>query len=98
MSNELINDALLDEIQKAAKERGIDPSLIKKEDLNVEKTGNKIHVKWKDVEIEIPAPSQETLDSWFKENGQVIAGALLTLGAVTVGGIIAIATAATLKR
>lgn len=98
MSNKTINDALLNEIHKAAKERGIDPNLIKKEDLSVEKTGNKIHVKWNDVEIEIPAPSQETLDSWFKENGQVIAGALLTLGAVVVGGAIAIATAVTLKR
>lgn len=97
MTTETVNDALLSEFKKAAKEKGIDPNLIKKEDLSAEKKGNKIHIKWKDVEVEVPAPSQETVDSWFKENGQVIAGALLALGAVAVGGVIAIATAATLK-
>nr|WP_297461214.1 hypothetical protein [uncultured Halomonas sp.] len=97
MASEKINDLLLNEFKKAAKEKGIDPALIRKEDLTAEKKGNKIHIKWNDVEIDVPAPSQEALDSWFKENGQVIAGAVLTLGAVAVGGVIAIAAAATLK-
>lgn len=97
MSDESVNDALFNAIKKAAEEKGLDPDRIKKEDLNAEKRGGKVHVKWRDVEVEVPAPSQESIDTWFKKNGQVIAGSLLTLGAVAVGGAIAIAAAASAR-
>ncbi|MNJ79918.1 hypothetical protein D3C77_781090 [compost metagenome] len=41
--------------------------------------------KWRDIEIEAPSPSQETFDSWFEQNGQVIAGAAIALAGVTLG-------------
>lgn len=97
MKAEEITDAVFEEVKVAAEKEGVDPQKIKREDISVEQKGSKIHVKWKEVEIEMPAPSQEYVDSWFKENGQVIAGSLITLGAVAVGGVIAIASAATLK-
>jgi hypothetical protein len=94
--NEL-EDRFFHEIREEAVRRGIDPDLIKKEDVKVERVGTNIHVKWKDVEVNIPGPSQATLDSWFTTNGGVIAGAVVALAAVAVGGAVALAGAA-LKR
>jgi len=93
----IISETFIDEVKKTAREKGIDPNLINREEITAERKNDKIHIAWKDMVIKVPAPSQETIDSWFKENGKVIAGAILTLGAVTVGGAIVIASAAVFK-
>ncbi|WP_434559805.1 hypothetical protein [Pseudomonas sp. R1-6] len=88
------NEAMLEQLKNEATKMGIDPDLVRLEDISVMKRAEKIRVKWRDIEIEAPAPSQETFDSWFEENGKVIAGAVVALAGVTIGLI----GAAALKR
>jgi hypothetical protein len=82
--NKNIDKTLLNEIIKAVRKRGINPDLVKKEDIEVNHKNEKIRMKWNDIEIEVPAPSQEVVDSWFKQNGQVLTGAFIALIAVVV--------------
>lgn len=98
MSSEIITDEFLQEIKKAAENSGLDPELVTKEDLSARRAGNKIHIRWKDVEVEIPAPSQDELNSWFRESGQAIGGALMALAGVALTGTLAIAAAKVLKN
>jgi hypothetical protein len=84
MINENADEIMRNEILRAARERGIDPDLVKKEDIKVSRSNEKIRIKWQDIEIEVPAPSQEVVDSWFKQNGQVLTGAFIALISVVL--------------
>ncbi|MDN7143868.1 hypothetical protein KC131_24800 [Pseudomonas sp. JQ170] len=79
------NEAMLEKLRTEAVKLGIDPTLVQLDDISVAKTGDKMRFKWRDIEIEAPSPSQETFDSWFEQNGQVIAGAAIALAGVTLG-------------
>jgi len=79
------NEAMLGKLRAEAVKLGIDPSLVQLEDVSVAKSGEKMRFKWRDIEVEAPAPSQEAFDSWFEQNGQVIAGAVIALAGVTIG-------------
>lgn len=48
-------------------------------------------MKWGDVEVTLPAPSGQAVDSWFDKYGGVIVGALVTLLGVALGAAVAIA-------
>ncbi|MDK1397982.1 hypothetical protein [Pseudomonas protegens] len=85
------NEAMLEKLKAEAIKLGIDPQLVRLEDISVSKSAEKIRVKWRDIEVEAPAPSQEAFDSWFEENGKVIAGAVVALAGVTIGLIGAVA-------
>ncbi|HEY5548776.1 MAG TPA: hypothetical protein VIL17_04195 [Coriobacteriia bacterium] len=85
-------DELAEQMRDEAKRRGIDPSLVQEKDVQVNREDSTIRIKWKDVDIAMPAPSRDAVDAWFTQNGQVIAGSVLTLAGVVVGGAIAIAT------
>lgn len=80
-----VNEAMLEQLKAEAAKLGIDPNLVRLEDVCVVKGAEKLRVKWRDIEIEAPAPSQEAFDSWFEENGKVIAGAVIALAGVTIG-------------
>lgn len=86
-----VNEALLQQLKAEAKRLGLDPNLVRREDIDASQKGDKIKVKWRDVEIEVPGPSQEAFDSWFEENGKVIAGAVVALAGVTIGLLGAVA-------
>jgi hypothetical protein len=85
-----LEDKFFQEIRGEAVKRGIDPSLIEKKDIHVERSSNNIHVKWKDVEVNVPGPSQGALDVWFSKNGEIIAGAVVALAGVALGGAVAL--------
>lgn len=89
------NDAFAEELTRQmkteAKRRGIDPAVVQEEDVRINRDNASIHIKWKDVDIAMPAPSKDVVDSWFAQNGQAIAGSVLTLAGVVVGGAIAFA-------
>lgn len=86
-----VNEAMLKQLKIEAEKLGFDPAQIRLEDVDVAQKGDKIRIKWGDVEIETPAPSPEAIDSWFEENGKVIAGAVVALAGVTIGLIGAVA-------
>lgn len=91
MSAASVNEAMLEQLRAEAEKMGIDPSRIRLEDVGVTQKGEKIRFKWGDIEVEAPAPSPEAFDSWFEENGKVIAGAVVALAGVTIGLIGAVA-------
>lgn len=84
-------EELARQMQSEAKRRGIDPAVVQEEDVQVNRDTSNIRIRWKGVDIAIPAPSREAVDAWFAQNGQAIAGSVLTLAGVVVGGAIAIA-------
>jgi hypothetical protein len=73
------------QIEAELKERGISKKELNSEDIQLKKIGNKIDIKYKDIEVSIPGPSQEAIDSWWKDAGKYIAGGLLALAGVVVG-------------
>jgi hypothetical protein len=89
-----LEDRFFHEIRQEAAKRGIDPDLVQKKDVHVDRSGKNIQIKWRDVEVNVPGPSQSAIDAWFTENGKVIAGAVVALAGVAVG----IGGAALLKR
>lgn len=91
----LEND-LVEQLQAEAERRGIDPSVVDPADVQVEREDSTIHFSWKDVEVTVPAPGKAAVDKWFDENGQAIAGSLMTLAGVVVTGVLAIGAAAAL--
>ena len=89
-------DELVGQMRSEAERRGIDPAVVQEDDVQVERDNSSFHFSWKDVEVTIPAPSRAAVDGWFKENGQAIAGSLMTLAGVVVTGALTIAAAAIL--
>ncbi|NTU70968.1 MAG: hypothetical protein HGB10_03990 [Coriobacteriia bacterium] len=76
---------IAEKMKSQAEEGGLDPNRINPEDVCVSTTGRTVEVSYGDAKVVLPAPSQRTLDEWFKENGQQIAGAMMALGGVVVG-------------
>lgn len=72
------------QIEAELKEKGISKKELNSEDIQLKKIGNKIDIKYKDIEVSIPAPSQEAIDSWWKDAGKYITGGLLALAGVVV--------------
>ena len=86
MSSDKDFERLIAENMKSqAQEGGLDPNRINPDDVCVNTTGRTVEVAYGDAKVVLPAPSQRTLDEWFKENGQQIAGAMMALGGVVVG-------------
>ena len=61
-------DELARQMRNEAERRGIDPSLVQKEDVQVDRDNANIHIRWKDVDIAMPAPSREAISGWFAQN------------------------------
>ena len=68
--------------------RGISTNELNPEEVELRKSGTNLEIKYKGIEITIPTPSQEAIDSWWKEAGKYVAGGLIVLAGVVVGGII----------
>lgn len=75
----------VEQMRSEAERRGMDPSRVREEDVEVDRDNSKIHFKWKDIGVSLPAPSRDAIDSWFKQNGQAIAGSVMTIAGVAVG-------------
>lgn len=88
MQYEDLEKNLRKEIETELKKSGVSTDELDPKDVQLKKSGNKIEINYKDIEITIPAPSQEAIDSWWKEAGKYIAGGLIALAGVVVGGII----------
>ena len=95
-TNDDLEGELVEQMRTEAKHRGIDPSLVQADDVQVEREDSSIHFNWKDVAVTIPAPGKAAVDEWFKENGQAIAGSLMTLAGVVATGALTIVAAAIL--
>lgn len=94
--DELAERELVEQMRSEAERRGMDPSLVQEEDVQIKPDDSKIHIKWKDVEVTVPAPPREAVSSWIEKNGQGIAGSLFTLAGVVVTGALALAAASIL--
>jgi hypothetical protein len=84
-------DELARQMRDEAERRGIDPSFVQEKDVRVKRESSNIRIKWKDIDIVMPAPSKDAIDSWLAQNGQAIAGSIMTLAGVALGGAIAFA-------
>ncbi|MCK4349008.1 MAG: hypothetical protein KAW47_10360 [Thermoplasmatales archaeon] len=88
MKYEDLEKNLRKQIETELQESGVSRHELNPEDVQLKKSGNKIEINYKDIEITLPAPSQEVIDSWWKDAGKYIAGGLIALAGVVVGGII----------
>lgn len=80
------------QLQAEAVRRGIDPAQLKGAEVHIEqKPDNTVKVKWGDVEVSVPGPSQAAVDSWFSQYGGVLVGALIVLAGVAAGAAVAVA-------
>lgn len=80
-----LEEKFVRELRQEAARKGIDPELFTTEAVRTERVGRSIHLKWKAVEVNVPAPSKEALDAWFDKYGGVIVGAVIALAGVAVG-------------
>jgi hypothetical protein len=48
-----------------------------------------LHVRWGGGALNIPRPSQATVDYWCRKYAAIIVGALIALGSVAVGAHVA---------
>ena len=81
----MLTGEFMQQMREEARRRGIDPSRVRAEDVEVDRDNSKIHFKWKDISVTLPAPSREAIDKWFEQNGQAIAGSIMTIAGVAVG-------------
>jgi hypothetical protein len=84
----------LDKIMRRQIESELEKQGVPKEDFDPSdvaftQEGRNIKVTYRGIEISIPAPSQEAIDSWWKENSKVVMGAVIALAGVVVGGWVA---------
>jgi hypothetical protein len=84
-----MKDQIANLLREQASKNGMDPNSIDPEKIQVKSEGSRIDVEYSGVKVSAPAPSQEAVDSWFKENGKQFAGALIALVAFGVGAAIA---------
>ncbi len=98
MTNEddLAQRELVEQMREEAERRGIDPSVVHEEDIHVTPDNSNIRIKWRDIEISLPAPPKEAVSNWIRENGQGIAASLFTIAGVVVTGALSIAAASIL--
>lgn len=75
----------LHEFREEAVRKGIDPDLFTKETVEAEQVDRNVHVRWKDVEVNLPGPGRAAVDAWFDKYGGVIVGAVVVLAGVAVG-------------
>lgn len=66
-------------LEQEARKRGIDPARLK---------DTTVSAKWGDVEVTLPAPSPQTIDSWLDKYGGVIVGAFVALVGVALGAVV----------
>ena len=59
---------LQDRLITEARKQGIDPEKIKGASVRVEQLGGNLNVKWGELEVTIPAPSQPVVDDFFKHH------------------------------
>ena len=81
---EEIEARLHEELTKTAKERGLDLAEAQGAPVHVEQEGKILRVKWGDVEVSVPTPSQGVIDAVFKQCGTVIVGALISLASIAL--------------
>jgi len=86
MQSENLEKVLRERIETVLKNEGVSSDEFDPKDVKLKKSGNKIKINYKDIEIVMPAPSQEAIDSWWKEAGKYITGGILVLAGVVVGG------------
>lgn len=88
MDYQNLEQDLRQNIEKELEDRGIPSTDFDPGDVKLHRIGQNFKVTYKGIEISVPAPSQEVIDSWWKENGKVLVGAVIALAGVIVGGII----------
>ena len=76
-------------MKTSLEKKGVSTEEFDPKDVKLKKSGNKIKINYKDIEIVMPAPSQEAIDSWWKEAGKYITGGIIVLAGVAVGGWVA---------
>jgi hypothetical protein len=79
-------------LEQEARKKGIDPAQLKDTTVHLDQQGKTIFVKWGDVEVTLPAPSEQAVDSWFDKYGGVIVGAFVALVGVALGAVVAVAS------
>ena len=84
-----LDNFLHQRIKNELENRGISRNDFDPGEIQLKKTDQKFKVTYKGLEIDMPVPSQEALDSWWKENGQFFAGAIIALIGVAFGLFIA---------
>lgn len=83
--NEELEEKFHQEFREEAIRRGIDPDLFTQDAVQTKRVGRTIHVGWKGVGVDVPAPSPEAWDAWFDRYGGVVVGAVIALAGVVVG-------------
>jgi len=78
--------------------RSVDTAQLKDAAVHIQRQDKNLHIKWGEVEVTLPAPSQETVNSLFKQYGGVIIGALVALASVVVGAGVVVAATITSKK
>jgi hypothetical protein len=84
-----LEKVLIEKIEDELRKKGVSTEEFDPKDVKLKKSGNKIKINYKDIEIVMPAPSQEAIDSWWKEAGKYITGGIIVLAGVAVGGWVA---------
>lgn len=83
--NDELEERLLLEFREEAVRRGIDPDQFTRETVEAQRVDRNVHVKWKDVEVNLPGPGRAAVDAWFDKYGGVIVGSVIALASVAVG-------------
>ena len=80
-----LEDNVRKEVAEQLVKRGFELAEIEDKPINVDQKGKELVIRFGDITLKMPAPSQEAIDSWWKEAGKYIVGGLLTLAGVVVG-------------
>lgn len=83
--NDELEERFLHGLREEAARKGVDPELFTKDTVEAEQVDRKVHVKWKDIEFNLPGPGKAAVDAWFDKYGGVIVGAVVVLAGVAVG-------------
>lgn len=76
------------DIERQLRARGVRKADFDPEEVEVARHGRSVRVTYRDIEIDVPAPSQDTINEWWKDHGTIFATALVVLAGVVVGGIL----------
>jgi len=79
----------LSSVKDDLKEKGLDPNAIDSSQITVETEGQKINIKVAGADISLPAPGKEAIDRWWDQYGGMITGAMLGVGCVAAGALMA---------
>lgn len=75
-------------LEQEARKKGLDPAQPKGTTVHLEQRGKTTCVQWGGVEVTLPAPSEQAVDSWFDKYGGVIAGACVAPVGVAPGAVV----------